>query len=887
MDAPKFLIIDGNSIAYRAFYALPFLHNKRGEHTNAIYGFTNMLMGILEKVNPDYTAVVFDTAAPTFRHLIYEDYKAQREETPSELSEQILHIKELVDAFNIPVFELDGYEADDIIGSLAKRAEKEGIEALLFSGDKDLFQLISETTKVILVRKGISDMQEYDLARLKERYNLTPEQIVDLKALEGDPSDNIPGVPGIGEKTALKLLQQYRNLDHLLSSTEDLQGKLREKLEENKEQAALSRQLALINCYIDELDFTWEQCRYSSPDYQRLRDIFMDLDFKQLLEKLPSDLSFESVTPAKDQTPEMEEVKSISQIMEIKKSVPDNEELAIALEPGKGYPTWKYAPVAVAFAYKDSPAYYLSPALFDAEDWKPVFRELWSAENQIRVWGHNIKQLINLLGYLDLPLPSPVFDSMLAAYLLEPGRGSLDVRSILQEYLDLDLFPGRGKKEAQSGEDICRALAAEVFYYFDLQKAMEAELIANGLSSLYFNLELPLSLVLSHMEREGICVEKETLNSLSAEINVTIGKLRKEIFILAGEEFNLNSPRQLATILFEKLDMPVKKKTKTGYSTDVNVLMELARDYDIAEKILQYRQLEKLDNTYLSGLLPYIDEETGKIFTTFNQTITTTGRLSSKEPNLQNIPVRLDEGRRIRQAFVPSHQRNIFMGADYSQIELRILAHLSEDPTLLEAFRSDEDIHQRTAAEIFNVAREEVSSAMRKRAKAVNFGIVYGISDYGLAQDLKISRKEAQKYIDSYFERYEGVKEYMEKIVEKAREQGYVSTLFNRRRYLPEINDKNFSRRSFAERTARNTPIQGSAADIIKQAMLRVYKQLEEQNFAARLLLQVHDELIVELPGEERLMVAAILKEEMENAAELIVPVKVDISYGNNWYELG
>jgi len=495
--------------------------------------------------------------------------------------------------------------------------------------------------------------------------------------------------------------------------------------------------------------------------------------------------------------------------------------------------------------------------------------------------------LINLLGYLDLPLPSPVFDSMLAAYLLEPGRGSLDVRSILQEYLDLDLFPGRGKKEAQSGEDICRALAAEVFYYFDLQKAMEAELIANGLSSLYFNLELPLSLVLSHMEREGICVEKETLNSLSAEINVTIGKLRKEIFLLAGEEFNLNSPRQLATILFEKLDMPVKKKTKTGYSTDVNVLMELARDYDIAEKILQYRQLEKLDNTYLSGLLPYIDEETGKIFTTFNQTITTTGRLSSKEPNLQNIPVRLDEGRRIRQAFVPSHQRNIFMGADYSQIELRILAHLSEDPTLLEAFRSDEDIHQRTAAEIFNVAREEVSSAMRKRAKAVNFGIVYGISDYGLAQDLKISRKEAQKYIDSYFERYEGVKEYMEKIVEKAREQGYVSTLFNRRRYLPEINDKNFSRRSFAERTARNTPIQGSAADIIKQAMLRVYKQLEEQNFAARLLLQVHDELIVELPGEERLMVAAILKEEMENAAELIVPVKVDISYGNNWYELG
>lgn len=886
----KFLIIDGSSIVYRAFYALPLLQNKRGEHTNAVYGFTNMLLGILEKTNPDYGAVVFDRAAPTFRHVLYDDYKAHREETPSELREQIMRVKDIIDAYNFPVYELDGYEADDIIGALAKKADLEGMESLLFSGDTDLFQLISGTTRVIMVRRGITDLHEYDLARLWDRYSLTPEQMIDFKALKGDSSDNIPGVPGVGEKTALKLLYEYGSLDGILQSTADLKGKLKENLECYRKQALLSRELVKIKCDIEELDFSWEECRLSPPDLGRVRTLFEGLEFRTLMDRLPAVTTKGKAVTADLNAPALIPVTDLEQLKQIKKERGFNRQISFLAEAEREYPRWKSDPVAIAFAVDQSTGYYVHPSVISSGAWKTFMDEIFAVtgNDKVEVIGYNTKLLVNMLSELGITEPHPVFDAMLAAYLLDPGRAYAGRQRLLQEFINVELaisIPQKRNKN-EDPEVIARSLAEEATCYFELKKVMENKIAEEGFDNLYYDMELPLSLVLSEMERQGICVNKEKLLELSAEIKSTIDRLQVEIYAMAGEEFNLNSPRQLAAILFEKLKMPVKKKTKTGFSTDVRVLEELAIDYEIADKLLHYRQLVKLEGTYLSGLLPYVDKESGKIYTTFNQTITTTGRLSSSEPNLQNIPVRLAEGRRIREAFIPSKEGYIFLAADYSQIELRVLAHLSQDPTLLQAFLNDEDIHLRTASEILGIAPREVTTDMRKKAKAVNFGIVYGISDYGLSQDLKVPRKEAKTYIESYFTRYYGVKNYMDEIVEKARNQGYVTTIFNRRRYLPEINERSFSRRSFAERTARNTPIQGSAADIIKLAMLRIYDRLCEKGYAARLVLQVHDELILEMPEEEKQEVTALVKEEMENACDLDVPIKADISYGKDWYRI-
>ena len=887
MASSKFLVIDGHSIAFRAFYALPLLQNKKGEHTNAIYGFATMLMGILEQVNPDYVAAVFDRAAPTFRHIEYEDYKAQREETPPELNEQMSRIKELLEIFNIPVFEKDGYEADDIIGMLVKEAEKEGVENLLLSGDKDLFQLISPSTKVIMLKKGIKDMQKYDLSKLKERYDLAPEQMVDLKALMGDQSDNIPGVPGVGEKTAIKLLQDYQNLDKLLESTEELKGKLKEKIETNKEQALLSRKLVKIESDIEDLEFELEKCFLTPPDYERLSKMFEELNFKSLMNKIPEEgKSYEEKDSGTSAKVEIKAINDLGQLEAIRESLSGQVHVRMLIEPGQGYPRWKSPPKAIAFALDDYCGYYFHPSLFNTNQWEIALQSLFAHCTSIELCGHNIKQSMNLLANLGIYETGTSFDSMLAAYILDPGRTNLDSISLLEEYLGVKIYSSKIDREGKNTEEFSRSLAEQVTYYKDLQQVMEDEISEQGLNELYFKMELPLSVVLSKMEMHGICVNQDILYKLSQEVKASIEELQSKIFRMAGEEFNLNSPQQLSQILFEKLQLPVIKKTKTGYSTDVSVLEELAHDYEIASHILNYRQLIKLETTYLSGLIPYIDQDSQKIHTTFNQTVTTTGRLSSSEPNLQNIPVRLEEGRRIRKAFVPSQENYIFLAADYSQIELRILAHLSEDPTLVTAFQNEEDIHQRTAAEIFETHSSEVTSDMRKKAKAVNFGIVYGISDYGLSQDLKVPRKEAKQYIENYFERYHGVKEYMDNIIEKARKQGFVSTIFNRRRYLPEINEQNFSRRSFGERTARNTPIQGSAADIIKLAMLRIQNRLEENSTRACILLQVHDELILELPEEEQLLITTIVKEEMENAVELLVPIKVDISYGQNWYDM-
>lgn len=885
MSTAKFLIIDGSSIVYRAFYALPLLQNKRGEQTNAVYGFTSMLTGIFEKTSPDFGAVVFDRPGPTFRHALFADYKVHRESAPEELNEQINRIKEIVEAYRFPIYELDEYEADDIIGTLVKKAEKRKIESLIFTGDTDLFQLISDYTKVIIVRKGISILHEYDSARLWERYTLKPEQMVDFMALKGDPSDNIPGVPGVGEKTALKLLHEYGNLNRVLASTSEMKGKLRKNLELYRDQALLSRDLATIRCRIEELDFNWDQCLLGIPDYERLRNVFNDLEFKSLLNRLPAveATSEQKQTTISGQVP----VTTIKQLREIIASS-ENSSVALLVKTGEHYPCWKGTPRAIAFAMDESRGYYFEPSLFSSGSWGVFLKELLGDGRPVKLLGHHTKPLLNILSALGVTITRPEFDSMLAAYLLDPGRADLSTRAIINEYLDVNLGePPSGKEVVNDDELQARLLAEEVPHLFKLRGVLEDKLAGYMLAELYRDVELPLLPVLSRMELQGISVNREKIDAISKEIKAQIENLQEEIFVLAGEKFNLNSPRQLSCILFEKLKMPVIKRTKTGYSTDAGVLEELAQEHEIATKILYYRHLVKLEGTYLTGLIPYIEESSGKIYTTFNQTVTATGRLSSSEPNLQNIPVRMPEGRRIRIAFIPSGRDCILLAADYSQIELRVLAHLSRDPTLIDAFRKDEDIHRRTAAEIFGVALEEVTPEMRHRAKTVNFGIVYGMSDYGLAQDLKVSRREAQEYIDRYFERYHGVKRYMDDIVRQARSEGYVTTYFNRRRYLPGINDRNFSRRGFAERTARNTPIQGSAADIIKVAMLRVDGSLRERDYAARLLLQVHDELIFELPEDEKEEVSRVIKKEMENAADLAVPLKVDLASGKTWYDMG
>ncbi len=877
-EREKMLVIDGSSLAYRAFYALPLLQNRRGEHTNAVYGFTNMLLRFLNRESPQYIAAVFDVSAPTFRHEMYAEYKAHREETPQELGEQISRIKEILQLLGASVYEKEGYEADDIIGALARLSEGFGLETLLLTGDADLLQLVTENTRAIMVRRGITDINEYRLENVNEEYGLTPRQMVDYRALKGDPSDNIPGVPGVGDKTAKKLLQEYSSLEKVLDAAEEMSGKLKKNLTLYREQALLSRDLAAI--YSDlEVELNFSGCRYE-PDYSSLRQLFEELDFKSLLEEIPSFLEenqeITGVFP----------LENVEDIREIKKQG-NLSRISARLELEPAYPLWKGTPLVLAFAVDEETAYYFHPRVFSGGPWKEMLKEIFAGE-EVQLLGHDVKVLLNFVCDRGYPVPELEFDSLLASYLLDPGRSDFRLSRLISEFIGEkipDEDTGEKKKERDYNK-LSEVLALQARHLFALREEMEKELNSRELLGLYEEVELPLTSVLSGMERQGMRVCRKRLEELSREIKEKIEKLKREIIELAGEEFNLNSPRQLSYILFEKLQLPVIKKTKTGYSTDARVLEELAPRHAIVEKILYHRHLVKLEGTYLNGLLQLIERRNEKIYTTFNQTVTSTGRLSSSDPNLQNIPVRLEEGRRIREAFIPSSEECILLAADYSQIELRVLAHLSRDPILVEAFHQGEDVHTRTASEIFGVPTPEVTPEMRGRAKAVNFGIVYGISDYGLSQDLKIPRKEAGQYIKNYFSRYEGVKNYMEEIMEQARRSGYVTTLFNRRRYLPEINSSRFNLRSFAERTARNTPIQGTAADIIKLAMLRVHNRLQEEGCGAQLLLQVHDELILEVPREEKADTASLVREEMEQAVTLEVPVRVEVTWGENWYQL-
>ena len=880
----KLVVIDGNSLLYRAFYALPPLQNRRGEYTNAVYGFTTMLLKLLEEENPDYIAVAFDPPKPSFRARIDESYKAQREKTPMELSEQISRTREILEAMFIPIFEIEDYEADDVIGTLTDRFLENGSRVTVVSGDADLLQLIGDGVTVMLTKKGITQMERYDIERLKKDYGLQPAQIIDFKALKGDPSDNIPGVPGIGDKTARSLIEEYGSLENIYENLDQLRSKTAQNLQDYRDQLYKGKDLVTLRRDV-QFPLDLEQCRYREPDREKLLSLFQELEFKSLVKRFNAAVlegKREAVQDFK-----AEKLEKPGDLQKFLEGLNEKDTLALVVEHEAGRPSWLQPAAALALAASEDNICYLIPdtiASGEGSVWEMIVQ---AADRGVKLMVHNAKQCTHLFLRSGLQPPIYSFDTYLAAYLVDPARGGYNLSDLLNLYLGYGPEqPANRKSESPSIEQRCLKLSRQAGGLFALRSSLEEQLQEQDLEKLLYDMELPLAVVLARMERRGMRVNLEYLHDLTAEIRSRLEELEGKVYTLAGEEFNLNSPQQLSRVLFDKLQLPIIRKTKTGRSTDARVLEELASQHEIAALLLHYRQLAKLEGTYLSGLIDLVDQDEEKIYTTLNQAATATGRLSSSDPNLQNIPIRLEEGRRIRKAFIPSGKDQIFFAADYSQVELRILAHLSQDPILVEAFQTGEDIHRRTAAEVNGVPLEEVTPLMREKAKAVNFGIIYGSSDYGLAQNLKIPRAEAKAYIDSYFKRYSGVKAYMEQITRQAREQGYVTTLFKRRRYLPEIHSSNHNTRSFAERMALNTPIQGSAADIIKLAMLKIDRIIEEGGFSAALLLQIHDELLFEIAAEEIDFFAPMIRREMEEAFKLSVPLQVDLKTGCSWEEL-
>ncbi|WP_455675959.1 DNA polymerase I [Pradoshia sp.] len=870
----RIVLIDGNSIAYRAFFALPLLNNDKGVHTNAIYGFAMMLNKIMEDEKPTHMLVAFDAGKTTFRHSTFAEYKGGRQKTPPELSEQFPFIRELLDAYGISRYELTNYEADDIIGTLATLAEGEGYEVTVISGDKDLTQLASEKTTVRITRKGITDMEDYTPEHIREKYDLTPDQIIDLKGLMGDSSDNIPGIPGVGEKTALKLLHQFGSVEAVVESPDKVSGKkLKEKIEEYKEQAILSKQLATIERKAP-IEVSLGEIDYTGADQEKLLAIYKELGFATLIEKLD---------PVKAEEEDILEEIDYTFIKEITEDI-FTEDTALYVEILED--NYHTAPI-IGLAVSNAKGIFFMET--DTAVQSEVFKR-WAENPDMKKTVHDAKQAVVALHRHGIELKGVAFDLFLASYVLNPAEPEVDMADLAKKHLaghiqtDEHVY-GKGAKRKIPGPEVCGEHIARKAHSMGLIKAsIESQLIANAQLSLLNDLELPLALILAEMEITGVKVDKERLKEMGGELAARLADIETKIYDLAGEKFNINSPKQLGVILFERMGLPVIKKTKTGYSTSADILEKLENKHEIIREILNYRQLGKLQSTYIEGLLKVIHED-GKVHTRFNQALTQTGRLSSTDPNLQNIPIRLEEGKKIRQAFVPSVEDWVIFAADYSQIELRVLAHIADDENLINAFKEDMDIHTKTAMDVFHVEEEEVTSIMRRQAKAVNFGIVYGISDYGLSQNLNITRKEAGTFIERYLESYPGVQRYMKDIIEEAKELGYVTTLLHRRRYIPEINNRNFNVRGFAERTAMNTPIQGSAADIIKLAMIHMNDRLKRENLKAKLLLQVHDELIFEAPKDEIDILKKIVPEEMENAIQLSVPLKVDYSFGDTWYD--
>ena len=875
----KLVLIDGHSILNRAFYGVPDLTNSNGMHTNAIYGFLNILFKILEEEKPEYLVVAFDLKAPTFRHEIFKEYKGTRKPMPQELHMQVPVMKELLTAMGIKIMSKEGLEADDILGTLAKSAQAKGIQVSLVSGDRDLLQIADKNIKIRIpkTKGGKTEVEDYYPEDVKAAYGVTPIEFIDVKALQGDAADNIPGVPKIGAKTATDLISQYGSVEKIYEHIEEITKKsVKETLLANKELADLSKVLATINISAD-IDTDLEDARVGEFFTEKSYPVFKQLELKSYLKK------FDNIVPKEEAI----SYKTVEDMMEVENCFADfSKEEKVAFFPIVKKEGRNSSLLATVFVKKDRQVYYMPVCGFMTEQY--YIQKLTQLVKNTLVIGFNLKPQY---AFFDVEDTLNFFDILIAAYLINPLKSDYEIVDVANEYLGQMLpdFKEKFGKESiedlfeHKNEELVSYIAKQAVVCFESYDVLKKRLEDEGMLTLFETIEMPLSLVLYEMEKNGVIVQKEALNAYSTELKKQIDVLVTSIYEKAGMEFNINSPKQLGEVLFEKLEIPGGKKTKTGYSTAVDVLEKLQADYPIVSEILQYRTLAKLNSTYAEGLVGHIQDD-NKIHTSFNQTITATGRISSTEPNLQNIPMRMEMGRLIRKVFVPE-EGYVFTDADYSQIELRILAHLSKDEQLIEAYKMDEDIHRITASKVFNTPFEEVTDLQRRNAKAVNFGIVYGISSFGLSQDLSISPKEAAAYIKQYFATYPLVKEYLDNLVHSAKEKGYVTTMFGRKRPIPELSSSNFMQRAFGERIAMNSPIQGTAADIMKIAMILVYKKLKENKLKSKLILQIHDELVVETAKDEVDKVKEIVISCMKEAAQLAVSLEVDLHTGSNWYE--
>ena len=900
----KIVLIDGNSILNRAFYGImgnKMLTTPDGKYTNAVYGFLAILFKVLEDIEPEYLMVTFDLKAPTARHKLYDGYKATRKGMPNELAEQMPILKDILKSMNIKVIEKEGYEADDVLGTMAKRAEKDGFDVTIVSGDRDTFQLTSNRVKVRIphTKMGKTETETFGREEVLKKYGVTPKQLIEVKGLQGDTSDNIPGVPGIGEKTALELVKKYKTIDGIYEAIEkgedDLKPKAKERLLENKELAMLSRTLGTINLEVP-IEENLEEFKIKEWNKEEVFSKFKELNFNRFIDRF----NLKSEEGLKQNLAELFEIKTLNTQNEIKdllEKIQNKLVFMLGTEKVEQENLIIKKQIKSIYIYIDNTVYEIK---FNTnEEFISYFKTIFENEN-IQKYSYRLNETYVLLMQNGIYLKEIKFDTEIAAYLLNPSNGKYKLDELANQYLSIDIpeyleFVGaKQQKEtqmtlfSQDEMNVDFEKYQNAIYMYTIAKLaeiMNKKLEEINSLKLFENIEMPLIKVLAEMQYEGIYVDKQELVSFGVKLKEDIEVIKQEIYKLAGEEFNINSTLQLGNILFEKLKLPVYKKTKKGYSTDVDILEKLKPEHPIIEKILEYRGFMKLNSTYIEGLIVYINEYTHKIHSYFHQTITATGRISSTEPNLQNIPTRAEQGKQIKKAF-KAQEGNIFIDADYSQIELRILAHISNDTNMREAFLNEEDIHKQVASKVFNVPLEEVTKEQRTAAKAVNFGIVYGISGFGLAEQLGISRKKAEQYIEQYLEKYKGVKEFMDRIVEKAKEQGYVETLFHRRRYIPELSSNNYMVRQFGARAAMNTPIQGTAADIMKIAMVEVNKKLEEEKLNAKLILQIHDELLIECKIEEKEEVKKILKESMENAVKLSIPLEVEVSEADNWYDV-
>ena len=898
----RLVLIDGNSILNRAFYGImgtKMLTTADGKYTNAVYGFLSILFKVMDDLNPEYMAVAFDLKAPTQRHKLYKDYKATRRAMPNELAEQMPMVKEILEIMNITIIEKEGYEADDVLGTLAREGEEAGLDVTILSGDRDTFQLATDKISIRIphTKAGKTEVDTFGEAEIIEKYGIKPKALIEVKGLMGDNSDNIPGVPGVGEKTALELVKQYGSIDNIYKAidenTDTLKEKLREKLIANKDLALLSRTLGTINVEVP-LEQKIEDFKLTDWDNEKLFEKFRELNFHRFIDR------FNLKVELKDRN--VEDLLKIEQIEENKlKSVLDevikSKELVYFFEKSNQTNSTriikkKLLGISIYIQRKNT-SYYIN---LNEQIFNKYFKSIFEDEN-IKKFGYDMAEDYVMLLERGTYTNNIYCDIKIAAYDLNPTANNLLIESIASQYLNIDVDEYLAKYEheeknkneqlnlfQEQKEDSKYVCGFKAYLVKAISEKTTEDLKQNQMNNLFRKIEMPLVEVLGNMQYNGMYVDKDDLIAFGDKLKEQIEVLKKEIYELCGEEFNINSPKQLGVILFEKLGLTVYKKTKNGYSTDVDILEKLKDEHPVIEKILEYRSLMKLNSSYVEGLMPYINEKTKRIHSYFHQTITATGRISSTEPNLQTIPTRYELGKKLRKVFKPE-EGNIFIDADYSQIELRVLADISGDRNMLKAFRNDEDIHKQVASKVFEIPMDDVTKEQRTAAKAVNFGIVYGISDFGLAGQLDITRKRAKSYIEQYLDKYSGIKKFMDEIVEEAKEQGYVETLFHRRRYIPELKSNNYMVRQFGSRAAMNTPIQGTAADIMKIAMINVFNRIKEEGIDAKIVLQVHDELILECSKDCAEEAKKVLKEEMENAAHLRIPLKVELSEADNWYE--